>query len=190
MTNIMQVKSLTSIMTIMTYDLCKSMMEKDYWKQIIFKQQKKRELMTDNIEDLPKYDMSLISSEQYAMVVQGNALLGTALKNERDSKVAMLKHIDDLEAALKNAVEMWDEETPLFDFEVMIVGIKEQFSYLFDGSTPMTGAELIAENDKHDMYKDDGAEPPEHMTADDFNEMHSGPSQPDDAGYMDGDYWW
>ena len=21
-------------------------------------------------------------------------------------------------------------------------------------------------------------------------EMHSGPSQPDDAGYMDGDYWW
>lgn len=30
MTNIMQVKSLTSIMTIMTYDLCKSMMEKDY----------------------------------------------------------------------------------------------------------------------------------------------------------------
>ena len=137
-------------------------------------------MITDNIEDLPKYDMSLISSEQYAMVVQGNALLGTALKNERDSKVAMLKHIDDLEAALKNAVEMWDEETPLFDFEVMIVGIKEQFSYLFDGSTPMTGAELIAE--------DDGAEPPEHMTADDFNEMHSGPSQPDDAGYMDGDY--
>ena len=125
-------------------------------------------MITDNIEDLPKYDMSLISIEEYSMVIHGNTLLGTALKNERDSKVAMLKHIDDLEAALKNAVEMWDEETPLFDFELMITGIKEQFAYLFD--------------------LDDGAEPPEHMTADDFNEMHSGPSQPDDAGYMDGDY--
>ena len=147
-------------------------------------------MITDNIEDLPKYDMSLISSEQYAMVVQGNALLGTALKNERDSKVAMLKHIDDLEASLKNAVEMWDEETPLFDFEVMIVGIKEQFSYLFDGSIPMTGAELSlnAFFSPTLIAEDDGAEPPEHMTADDFNEMHSGPSQPDDAGYMDGDY--
>ena len=133
-------------------------------------------MITDNIEDLPKYDMSLISSEMYAMVVQGNALLGTALKNERDSKVAMLKHIDDLEAALKNAVEA----RLTLDFEVTIVGIKEQFPYLFDGSTPMSGAELIAEMR--------GGEPPEHMTADDFNEMHSGPFQPDDAGYMDGDY--
>jgi len=105
-------------------------------------------MTTDNIEDLPKYDMSLISSEQYAMVVQGNALLGTALKNERDSKVAMLKHIDDLEAALKNAVEMWDVEYfVVFNYESMITGVKEQFSYLFDGSTPMSGAELIAEDD-------------------------------------------
>ena len=85
----------------------------------------------------------------------------------RAEKEAMLKHIADLEAALKKAVEMWDEETPLFDFELMITGIKEQFSYLFD--------------------IDDGYEPPEHMTADDFNEMHSGPYQPDDTGYMDGD---
>jgi hypothetical protein len=103
-------------------------------------------MITDNIEDLPKYDMSLISSEMYAMVVQGNALLGTALKNERDSKVAMLKHIEDLEAALKNAVEMWDvDDFVVFNFESMITGVKEQFSYLFDGSTPMSGAELIAE---------------------------------------------
>jgi hypothetical protein len=85
-----------------------------------------------------------------------------------EEKEAMLKHITDLEAALKKAVEMWDEETPLFDFELMITGIKEQFAYLFD--------------------LDDGYEPPEHMTADDFNEMHSGPYQPDDSGYMDGDY--
>ena len=84
-------------------------------------------------------------------------------------KEAMLKHIDDLEAALKKAVEMWDEENyQVFDFELMITGIKEQFAYLFD--------------------LDDGYEPPEHMTADDFNEMHSGPYQPDDSGYMDGDY--
>lgn len=84
-----------------------------------------------------------------------------------EEKEAMLKHITDLEVALKKAVEMWDEETPLFDFELMITGIKEQFAYLFD--------------------IDDGYEPPEHMTADDFNEMHSGPYQPDDTGYMDGD---
>ena len=80
---------------------------------------------------------------------------------------AMLKHIADLEAALKQTVTMWDEETPLFDYEEMMTGVKQQFPYLFD--------------------EDDGAEPPEHMTADDFNEMHAAPFQPDDSGYMDGD---
>ena len=34
---------------------------------------------------------------------------------------------------------------------------------------------------------DDGAEPPEHMTAYNFDEMHSAPFQLDDTGYMDGD---
>lgn len=89
------------------------------------------------------------------------------VKQLREEKKAMLKHITDLEAALKKAVEMWDEEMVVFDFELMITGVKEQFAYLFD--------------------LDDGYEPPEHMTADDFNEMHSGPYWPDDSGYMDGD---
>ena len=138
-------------------------------------------MKTDNEnKDLPEYDMSLISSEHYAMVVQGNALLGTALKNERDSKAALLKHIDDLEAALNNIVTLWDDLADSSDINEAITHWRNKFQYLFDGTDTMTGAELIAE--------DDGAEPPEHMTADDFNEMHSGPSQPDDAGYMDGDY--
>jgi len=89
-------------------------------------------------------------------------------KTMLEEKEAMLKHITDLEAALKKAVEMWDVvDFVVFDFESMITGVKEQFAYLFD--------------------LDDGYEPPEHMTADDFNEMHSGPYQPDDSGYMDGD---
>ena len=163
----------------------KSMMEKDYWKQIIFKQQKKRELMiTDNIEDLPKYDMSLISSEQYAMVVQGNALLGTALKNERDSKAALLKHIDDLEAALNNIVTLWDDLADSSDINEAITHWRNKFQYLFDGTDTMTGAELIAE--------DDGAEPPEHMTADDFNEMSLDALslRPLPTQRQDGDEWW
>lgn len=60
-------------------------------------------------------------------------------KTMLEAKEAMLKHIADLEAALKKAVEMWDEETPLFDFELMITGVKEQFAYLFyldDGYEP------------------------------------------------------
>lgn len=89
------------------------------------------------------------------------------VKQLHEEKEAMLKHITDLEAALKKAVEMWDEEMVVFDFELMITGVKEQFAHLFD--------------------LDDGYEPPEHMTADDFNEMHSGSYWPDDSGYMDGD---
>ena len=59
--------------------------------------------------------------------------LATAeVKRLREEKEAMLKHITDLETAVKKAADMWDEETPLFDFELMITGIKEQFAYLFD----------------------------------------------------------
>ncbi len=107
-------------------------------------------------------------SDADANLIADTPLLLAEVEQLYEEKEAMLKHITDLEVALKKAVEMWDEETPLFDFELMITGIKEQFAYLFD--------------------IDDGYEPPEHMTADDFNEMHSGPYQPDDTGYMDGDY--
>jgi len=121
-------------------------------------------MKTDNEnKDLPEYDMSLISSEQYAMVVQGTGLLGTALKNEREAKVALLKHIDDLEVALNNIVTLWNMEASMNDIGKSIKHWQDKFQYLFDGTDTMTGAELIAE--------DDGAEPPEHMTADDFNEM-------------------
>ena len=97
-------------------------------------------------------------------------------------KEAMLKHITDLEAALKRVVTICEYSLTLssaneqLDIELMAEAIKQQFAYLFD--------------------LDDGYEPPEHMTADDFNEMHSGPYQPDDTGYsmfgrvfsfMDGD---
>lgn len=109
----------------------------------------------------------LMNNESIKRIIHGNVLLGDEVKRLREEKEAMLKHITDLEASLKKAVHMWDEETPLFDFELMITGIKEQFAYLFD--------------------LDDGYELPEHMTADDFNEMHSGPYWPDDSGYMDGD---
>ena len=52
-----------------------------------------------------------------------------------EEKGAMLKHIADLEAALKKAVEMWDVVTPQCDIESMITGIKEQFLYLYTEPT-------------------------------------------------------
>ena len=90
-----------------------------------------------------------------------------------EEKEAMLKHIDDLEHALKNVVIISKHSLTLstanaqLDIELMAISIEQKFAYLFDLG--------------------DGYEPPEHMTADDFNEMHSGPYQPDDSGYMDGD---
>ena len=60
---------------------------------------------------------------------------GDELESEEERALwndAQVKHITDLETAVKKAADMWDEETPLFDFELMITGIKEQFAYLFD----------------------------------------------------------
>ncbi len=88
-------------------------------------------------------------------------------KTMLEEKEAMLKHITDLEAALNNLITLWDMESSLTEYEDAITHWRNKFPYLFD--------------------LDDGYEPPEHMTADDFNEMHSGPFQPDDTGYMDGD---
>ena len=119
-------------------------------------------------------------------------------------KEAMLKQIDDLEAALKWVVKTCEVYMPLHPrsgIELVAVVIKEQFAYLYteptdecehlDYTDTLDGAvcndcnlEVGGEDTQQD---DDGYEPPEHMTADDFNEMHSGPYQPDDSGYMDGD---
>ena len=79
-----------------------------------------------------------------------------------EEKEAMLKHITDLEEALKRVVSICSlySHDGRGDIALMATAIEQQFAYLFD--------------------LDDGYEPPEHMTADDFNEMHSGPFQPDD----------
>ena len=87
---------------------------------------------------------------------------------------AMLKHITDLETALTELNNDWYADN---DMDESFAEHLRKFPYLRAQSKEI-----------HDTQQDDGYEPPEHMTADDFNEMHSGPYQPDDTGYMDGDY--
>ena len=100
--------------------------------------------------------------------------LATAeVKRLREEKEAMLKHITDLEASLTELNNDWLAGN---DMDEAFTEHFKKFSYLRAQSKAV-----------HDAQQDDGYEPPEHMTADDFNEMHSGPYQPDDSGYMDGD---
>ena len=92
-----------------------------------------------------------------------------------EEKEAMLKHITDLEEALTELNNDWLAGN---DMDEAFTKHFKKFFYLRAQSKAV-----------HDTQQDDdGYEPPEHMTADDFNEMHSGPYQPDDTGYMDGDY--
>lgn len=109
----------------------------------------------------------MLNNAQIKQIMHANDLAITLVKELREEKEAMLKHITDLEAGLNNLITLWDMESSLTEYEDAITHWRNKFPYLFD--------------------LDDGYEPPEHMTADDFNEMHSGPFQPDDTGYMDGD---
>lgn len=85
----------------------------------------------------------LMNNESIKRIIHSNVCLGDELKRlrkEKDEyyraeKEAMLKHITDLEVAYKKAVDMWEQETSLFDFELMIASTKEQFAYLFDIDT-------------------------------------------------------
>jgi len=88
----------------------------------------------------------------------------------------MLKHITDLESALGDLMNLWLNAADYSDFDKAVQQWRDKFAYL-----------EIDEDDDLEIDEDDGYEPPEHMTADDFNEMHSGPYWPDDSGYMDGD---
>jgi DNA mismatch repair ATPase MutS len=117
----------------------------------------------------------LMNNESIKRIIHGNVCLGDALHRIREEKEDMLKHITDLEEALTELNNDWLAGN---DMDEAFTKHFKKFSYLRAQSKAV-----------HDTQQDDdGYEPPEHMTADDFNEMHSGPYQPDDTGYMDGDY--
>ena len=113
-------------------------------------------------------------SDADANLIADTPLLLAEVEQLYEEKEAMLKHITDLEEALTELNNDWLAGN---DMDEAFTEHFKKFSYLRAQSKAV-----------HDTQQDDGAEPPEHMTADDFNEMHSGPYQPDDTGYMDGDY--
>ena len=115
----------------------------------------------------------LMNNESIKQIIQGNVLLGDEVKRLRWDNEIMLKHITNLEAALTELNNDWLADN---DMDEAFTEHFKKFSYLRAHSKEI-----------HTRNRMRGYEPPEHMTADDFNEMHSGPFQPDDSGYMDGD---
>jgi DNA mismatch repair ATPase MutS len=115
----------------------------------------------------------MLNNESIKSIIQACGFLKDEVKQLREEKKAMLKHITDFETALTELNNDWLAGN---DMDEAFTEHLSKFSYLRAQSEEI-----------HGMQQDDGYEPPEHMTADDFNEMHSGPFQPDDSGYMDGD---
>lgn len=129
---------------------------------------------SDMDDDYTSEERALWNDAQVKHIMHFVDLATAEIKRLRKEKEAMLKHITDLEASLTELNNDWLAGN---DMDEAFTEHFKKFSYLRAQSKAV-----------HDAQQDDGYEPPEHMTADDFNEMHSGPYQPDDSGYMDGDY--